>query len=227
MLTQKLNRSDRKRFANAIQKINEYLEQIFDSRGKRSIAFFANDTLFEILEFEFPLLPLIKFSNAAYLDPILAQIFDHNRYLVLLVDRKKARMFTVNLGEIEEYKDFIVDAVPQEVKVEEEHFYGRSNKISRHIEDHLNRHLKIVTEKLKEFIDGERINFILLGGHEDLFERVKKQLPKYLRDKVVGEFPFELNVPLNEILLASKKVAEHIVWENEYEQMERVLSGAS
>lgn len=226
LLTRNLTKVEKKHFRDTIRNINEYLEESFDSRGKRSIAFFGNGDLFEILEFEFPLPQICKVSNSMYLTPILDQAIGHNRYLVLLVDRKKARIFTVYLGEIEEYKDVIVDIVPQKVRASEERFYGRSDKIFRHIENHLNRHLKTVAEKVKEFIQGKRINFIIIGGHKEIFEKLKKHLPKYIIDKVEGEFVTELNIPLNDAYLASKKVAEHIEQEKAYGKMEESLAGA-
>ncbi len=221
-----LSTFQRDQFKKQIERAEEQLRNDVDTHGVRSIAIFASRDLFEVLEFEFPLPSVCKVSNSAYLAPVIDQAQGYNRYLVLLVDRKKARIFTVHLGEIEEYEDFIVDIVPQEVKVEEEHYYGRSNKISRHIDDHLNRHLKIVAEKVKEFMEGKRINFIIIGGHEEIFEKLKKRLPKYIREKIEGEFVIELNVPINNVYLASKKVAEHIEQDRDYEKMEMALSGA-
>jgi peptide subunit release factor 1 (eRF1) len=222
-ITKNLTREERKHFKNSIKRINQYLEESYDSRGKRSIAFFCGGDLFEVLEFEFPLPAVCTVSNSAFLDPIISQVREHNKYAVILVDRKKARFFSVQLGEMVEHGDLVVDMVPQDVKANEEHYYGRSDKISRHIEDHLARYLNIVAERVSEFVELQRPGFILLGGHEELFERVKKHLPKYIRDKITGEFLSELNVPLNDIFLASKKAAEHLGKEKEYQRMERAL----
>src|SRR3972149_6378836 len=246
LMTQNLTAREKKHFGNTIQSIDDYFDETYDSRGKRSVAFFGNGQrpglrpegsgpaggasgpeggLFEILEFEFPIAPLCRISNSVFLDSITSALLEHKRYLVILIDREKTRLFTVHLGEIKEHEDVFINTVPQKVRADEEHFYGRSDKIFRHTEDHLNRHLRLVAEKAREFMKGKRINFIILGGHEELFEKMKRHLRKDIRDKIAGEFVTELNVPINSVYLASKKIAKHIEQDKVYAEMESSLAG--
>jgi hypothetical protein len=50
----------------------------------------------------------------------------------------------------------------------------------------------------------------LIGGHAEMVNKVTKSLPKAFQDKVAATFVSELNIPLNDILLTSKKVAADI-----------------
>lgn len=209
-LTYSLTKEDRKIFAHHIELISKYLTEEYDSRGNRSVVFFCAEDLFEIFEFEFYLEPVCVISDSPHLEPIIEQTKIHNKYLVLLADREKMLIFTVHLGRVEEHYDFFNGGVPQKVRADEEHYYGRSNKIFRHIEDHLNRQLKIFSEKALEFAKNKEISFIIIGGHKELFEKIKKHLPKELGKKVLGEFVSELNIPLNDIFLQSKRIAEII-----------------
>lgn len=114
-------------------------------------------------------------------------------------------MFTVYQDKIEEHKDFFNGTVPQKVRANERDFYGRSNKIFRHIEDHLNRHLKLIANTVYNFIKGKNINFILIGGHKEMLSKIKNHLPKTLKKMIRGEFVTELNIPLKDIYLKSKQ----------------------
>jgi hypothetical protein len=48
---------------------------------------------------------------------------------------------------------------------------------------------------------------VIIGGHSEMFKRVAASLPAELRSKVVDSFVTEINIPLNEILMESKKIA--------------------
>lgn len=126
------------------------------------------------------------------------------KYLVLLADREKARLFTVNFGKIEEQKEIFDNNVPQNVKAKKID-YGRDDKIFRHIEQHLHYHLMLIAETAREFIKGKNINFIILGGHKELLPKMKAHLTYPLNKMVLGEFVTELNIPLAEALKLLKE----------------------
>lgn len=210
-ILQKMKEEEKKLFKESLMKIEEYLKDLFDTRGNRSIAFFTVDNqLFEALDFEFPLSSFYAISDSPDIKPILKALKIHQKYLVLLVDREKARLFTVHLGEIEEHKDIFDESVPQKVKAINE-AWGRESKILRHIEDHLHRHLKLIVHETIKFIDTKNIHFIILGGHKDIFEKMKKHLPKSISQKILGTFVTELNIPINDVFLKSKKIAKNFI----------------
>lgn len=206
-------------FRKDIERISRYLLEFWDTRGKRSIAFFsAGEKLWKVLDFEFHLPPLCLVSNSPYLKPIINAQQDYKKYLVLLVDRKKARLFTVHLGNIEEHREISNSIVPQRVR-QINKAWMRQDKIFRHIEDHLHRHLELIFNWTREFVKKNNVAFIIIGTHEELLPRIKKQLPKMLSNLVLGFFMTELNIPLNKVFLQSKKIAEKI----EREKIERVM----
>lgn len=132
-----------------------------------------------------------------------------NKYLVLLIDREKARMFTVYHGKIEDQKDIFDGEVPQDVKAKKID-WGRDDKIFRHIQQHLHYHLQFVAKAALEFAKGKKINFIILGGHKEMIPKMKAHLLYPLNKIVSGEFVTELNIPLNKVLLLSKKIVARI-----------------
>lgn len=218
LIHQKLSKEKQKTFRKDIERISKYLLE-YDTRGKRSIAFFsAGKNLWQVLDFEFYLPPLCLVSNSPYLKPIINANQDYKKYLVLLVDRKKARLFTVHLGNIEEHREISNNIVPQRVR-QINKAWMRQDKIFRHIEDHLHRHLELIFNWTCEFVKKNNVTFIIIGTHEELLPRIKKQLPKILSDLTLGFFMTELNIPLNKVFLQSKKIAEKM----EQEKIERMM----
>lgn len=207
LVHQNLSAKDKKRFADDIRRINNYLQDGYNSRGNRSVAFFsAEKNLWEVLSFEFPLQTFLKVSHSAEIRPIQEAVRCHSRYLVLLADREKARIFTVYLGRIEEQRELFDGTVPQNVKPKKE-YSSRTNKVFRHIEWHLHEYLQKVATVSAEFAKKKRIEFLVLGGHKELLKKLRNHLPKGLREKVVGEYVTELNVPINDVFLHSKEIA--------------------
>lgn len=210
LIHQNLDKEGQKKIRQDIDRIVEYLKQTYDSRGKRSVAFFsAQNKLWETIDFEFFLPPKINISNTPNTQPISQAISKYRKYLVLLMDREKARIFTVHLGKIEEHTDIFDGIVPQRVKAKKVD-WARDDKIFRHIEDHLHRHLQLLAQKTAEFFKNKNVHFIVIGGHPELLEKIKKYLPYPLNKKVSGEFVTELNIPLNEVFLRSKKIAQNV-----------------
>lgn len=207
---QNLGEEEQKKFRKDLKRIDEYFKTIYDSRGNRSIVFFTADKkLWEVLEFEFYLPPLCTISYSPYIHPIMEAFGEYKPYLVLLADREKAKLFTVHLGEIKEHIDLFNADVPQRVKHGDD-TWDQQDKIMRHIEDHLHRHLKLIAQKTKEFYQEHPVSFVIVGGHKEIIPKVKKHLIYPLNKMVLGEFITELNIPLNEVFLKSKIVAEQI-----------------
>ncbi|HEY5601442.1 MAG TPA: hypothetical protein VIK81_05170, partial [Patescibacteria group bacterium] len=208
LIHRNLDSFEKRYFSKSLEKIEKYLSDSFDSRGKRSVAFFISkdQKLSEVLEFEYYLPPLCVISYSPYLNPVLESLEDYKKYMVLLVDRKKARMFTVHLGEIEEQKDIFVNNVPQRVKSGDD-TWNSQGKIFRHIENHLHRHLKLVASKTSEFVKNDGVDFLIIGGHKEMFLKLKKHLEWPVNKMIVGEMVTELNIPINKIFQNSKKIA--------------------
>jgi len=210
LVHQNLTQDEQKFWQKDINRIEEYLHQSFNRSNTRTTAFFsAGKNLWEALKFEFFLQPFLVVSHSPNLKPIEQALRKYRKYLVLLVDRAKARMFTVHLGEIEEHKDIFNGKVPQRVKAKKTD-YGRDDKIPRHIEDDLRRHLELLASEAKEFLKGKKSHFIILGSHKEMLPKIKQTLPYPLNKMVAGEFVTELNVPLSRVLSLSKKIASQI-----------------
>lgn len=130
-------------------------------------------------------------------------------YMVLLVDRQKAKMFTLIDGSVERVEEIKDGHVPQKVKHGDD-TWDAQNKIFRHIEDHLHRHLTLVSQKAAIFAKENHIAVIIIGSHKPLFSKIEKHLPYPLSQKVKGTFVTELKAPFNEVLKRAKRLIDQI-----------------
>ena len=140
------------------------------------------------------------------------------KYMILLVDRQKAKIFTISDGIVGQKEEFVNHEVPQRVHANNIHFYGRSDKIARHIEEHLHRHLLLVAQKAAQFAKQNHISGLIIGGHKPLFKKIEKHLLYPLNKKVKGKFVTELKTPFNNIL---KKVRQYILNLENHEEVMR------
>lgn len=201
-----LSEKQRNQWQKDIARIEKYLHQSTNKSNVRAYVFFSSDDFWQVFNFEFFMQPLLKISKERYLDQILKALNKYQKYLILLADREKARLFTVHLGRIEEHKDIFVGEVPQNVKAKKID-WGRDNKIFRHIEQHLHYHLQFIAKAVLSFSQNKGIQFIILGGHREMIPKLRAHLFYPLNKMVKGEFVTALNIPKDHILEKSKIIA--------------------
>ena len=127
------------------------------------------------------------------------------RYLFVIADRKFAKILTFFDGVLEDHTEILDPSVPQDVKSNKEENYARNDKIIRHIEDHIHRHLQLISKKVDEFVGKRPVHAVFIGGHKEMHNLIKKHLNPNLKKKIVGEFVAGLKVFQNEILRRCRK----------------------
>jgi peptide subunit release factor 1 (eRF1) len=142
-----------------------------------------------------PVAECAHWGRELYLKPLLAALDEHELTLVALVDREKARLFQVFLGEIEEVADIVGGSRKHaEAGGAQRRFtggiagwsirigYGES-KIQRHDELLLRRHLEDVVDAIQHVNQSAPADRILLGGIPETVSELRLLLPKRLRSR--------------------------------------------
>ena len=157
----------------------------------------------------------IAFDPRPDIAPLLGVIDDHERYAVALVDKRRARLFSVYLGAIEEseaFKDFVFH----------HHDQGgiSQSNFQRHHEAHVYRHLKKVVEHLKQLYRRRDFDRLILAGPEEPTSELRRLLPRGLARQLMAVIPAETTVGAAEILEKTMEVERRI----ESEAEERFLA---
>lgn len=211
LLSSKISPKERHSFDEDIDYITAFLSQYKNTHQYHGLGIFSGgNKLWDVINTPFEIENGLFIDHSPILDPFVKKLATYQRYLVILADREKARMFTIYKGAVEEEQTIKDPSVPQNVRANEEAFYGRGDKISRHIQDHLHRHMKLISEKVNEFVRNKSIAGVIVGGHNTLIHKTELYLPQQLRKKVVAEFISELNISLTQIAQDSIKIIEKI-----------------
>lgn len=129
-------------------------------------------------------------------------------YLIIIADRKKAFLFLFDKGDVQICKEIMDPGVRKDTKQSAGELYGKSNKLSHHIDNQLHHHLQLIAEEINHLIAGKHINGVFIGGHKMLFAAIEKVLPADLQNKLRGEFITELNIPSDELIRHCRRVLE-------------------
>ncbi len=159
--------------------------------GARSIVFFSGKEK-EYKMYYLPIyMPSVLVAEAdPYIHPLVKALENFPRYLVAAVDRDRAEFFSIFLGRIEGEPEAVTSDVPKKIKTSaSDDWMGRREKrIERHIEDHLNRHFKLVASKIQDYFRKNEFGYLIIGGHEELTAKFKDFLDNKSAKKLIGIF---------------------------------------
>lgn len=208
-----LSYEQREEMKKHIQMIAGFMQNYQQARGEHTLAFFSGgDNLFEILHLPYRMKSTVVYSHDPYLLPVLNEMDDMKRYLVILSDKKNAIFYTMFDGAVEAKDSLFDDSVPQDIN----HIGSqglrtqRDDKTQRHIHEHAQKHFQLIAERVQQFIKNKPIAGVIIGGHKHELSQFKEHLPKHLQEKIVGDFISELHVGFNEILERSKRVIQQL-----------------
>ena len=186
-----------------IQYTRAFLSDFQSAHKYKGIAIFSGgDSLWEVITTMFELPDGISLDYSPHLIPINEKLEIYNRYLIILSDRKKTRMYTLYLGAIENKEEFSDDNVPQKVRAQGSPELAKN--IDRHITDHLHRHFDTVGKRAKAFVERKPLAGVIVGGHKESLPVLEQHLPKSLQEKIIGEFLADTDMNTNSLLAKSK-----------------------
>lgn len=124
--------------------------------------------------------PRVSWSEHFDLRPLLAAMAEHDRVLILLLDKEKARFFRAALEEIEEFED-LWDYVPRRQAQGE---LGRHEREEPDHDMHVLLHVRHAVDALARIDAREPARRILVGGPAEVVAAFERILPKHLRPRV-------------------------------------------
>ncbi|NOQ68371.1 hypothetical protein GQ568_02940 [Patescibacteria group bacterium] len=146
-------------------------------------------------------------ESNSYIHPLVKALEKYPRYMVVVLERNKARFFSIFLNEIEQMSEIIQSDVPQRINAARAEWKGlRENKIRGHIEDHIQRHLKKVSKETADYFRKDKFNYLIVGIHKELKEKFAETLSARSRKKLIGSYHIVSGYNLNRIKAKSGEV---------------------
>jgi peptide chain release factor subunit 1 len=161
-------------------------------------------------------------ADRPYVLPLEAMVESYETYCTVLVDREKARIFLARAGRIREETD-VFDEVPGQ------HDQGgwAQARFQRHIEEHVDKHLKRVGEVLLRSYGRRRFDHLILAGPEEVVAEFERGLHDYLRRCVVARASLPMVASVQDVLAKSVDVEERREADRERETVERLRAEAA
>ncbi|MCX5800050.1 MAG: hypothetical protein NTX17_01475 [Candidatus Eisenbacteria bacterium] len=212
--------------ADDFEKLSKYVTTELDRRGAKGIAIFASSGsgLWNAYPLPGPVTNLLIVDRDPYIRPFTMLLDQYKRYCTVLVDRERARVFAVCLGEIEDHSQ-IFDEVPGKVKASGWGGY-EERRIERHIEDHVHRHLKNVADVTYEFLRNRKFDRLIIGGQAEIVPEFERLLHSYLKERVVAKISVDASIPLDEALKRTMQVDKEIEERSDVELVRKLVESA-
>lgn len=169
-----------------------------------------------------PVPDLVTVAPKPYVLPLESLLETYESFCTVLVDREKARVFFAAMGRIEEETD-VFDEVPGQ------HDQGgwSQARYQRHIEAHVQDHLRRVADLLLKYSRRRPFDHLILAGPEELLPHFERELHDYLRRRVVARASLPVTAAPAEVLERSLQVEEELEARREREVVEQVRAQAA
>lgn len=138
-------------------------------------------------------------NRTPYTSPLFDLLDNYQKYGVLLVDKRTARVFLVFLNDIEEYGMVHHGDVPGKHK-KGGWFALAEKRYERHIDYHVKMHLKDVLEKFDSFLKDKEIRRLIVAGPDEAISELMNMLSDEIKQKIVGRVYIEKYASKEEVL---------------------------
>jgi peptide subunit release factor 1 (eRF1) len=162
------------------------------------------------------------FERKADIGPLIAVLDDYQRYVVALVDKARARLFTIHLGAVEEQQQMFED-IPQK------HDQGgmSQNRLQRQHEEHVHWHLKDVVERLERLARERDIDRLILAGPVEPVSELRGMLPRALADRLIDVVTLEVIASEEDILAKTLDIEQRAERDLERRAVDRLAEAAA
>jgi peptide subunit release factor 1 (eRF1) len=154
--------------------------------------------------------------------PLLEVTDEYERYAVALVEKDRARLFSVFMGALEEsdaLRDEQVPARHDQGGVSQSHF-------QRHHDLHVLWHLKRVAGRLAALFRRRPFDRLILAGPEEVTSELRALLPDALARRVAAVVPLETSANEREVLEKTLEIEARVEREAEERLIQELLETA-
>jgi peptide chain release factor subunit 1 len=212
-------------FSADAERVRQYVSGL-ESRAKGLICFSDDsENFFWTREIKAPVRNQARWSDTAYIAPLLEILDEYERYGVILVDKAHARLFSVYIGEIEEHFDALAPAPVRLIRTTGTDHILSERRFQSKAEMHVHWHLKHIAELLDKLVDQYGFDRLLLGGPVEATTALQQLLSKRVRSRVVERLSLPIKASVAEVLDAALGVERHVERQMEEQIVEELIIG--
>lgn len=158
--------------------------------------------------------------RGAFLRPVVEAMDEYECYGVVLTDSKKARIFTVHLGEVEEHDGLFSGADGRSRALGSDQMRSQKRHDRRH-EEVVTNHAKRAIDALHDLSLAKPFDRLIVAGPTKAASQLVRLLPRRLRGKLVETISMAVTAPAGEVLAGILEVQMRM----ERQQEEALVEG--
>ncbi len=193
-----------------VQAVEDFINLDYDWTG-RGLVVFSNqeEDFFQTFSLGVSVPNQINVGERPTLKPLVRLLETFSGWGVALVDKQGARLFSFNLGELEEQEGVLGDEVKQTKRGGGNAMHGRmgGSGASGNVEKTIERNIKEVIDFATDFFKHHQVRRIMIAGTEANIARFKEELPKSWQSLVVGSFPMSMTASHTAVLNRATRAA--------------------
>ena len=218
-----LDHEEREALKTDLELVREALnESGLADNGTRGVAVYACSLvdLLEVVSLRRPVESRVVVDRTPHVEPLVDDA-DQDRWVVLLTNRRTARVFAGSGADLEE-----TDRIEDEIHSQQSAGGWSQARFERSAEkdkaDHLTHAADVAFTRYKRF----GFDHLVLGAPEELMHEIEEKLHSYLQDRVVGHVQLDIeNSTLEEVKAASREAIEAWSQTVEREALDRLQQG--
>lgn len=169
----------------------------------------------------------IRWERMPYVRPLVELCDEYERYAVVLLDKRDARLFTVWLGEIEENREIFSPERRKRPNQEGRDNMKAHSQLQQRDDEMTQLHMKEVAAELERLLSEKSFDRVLLGGQHQLAKGLENRLSKRVQERVVGFIPLPVDASEREVLAATMRMHEEAERREEIEAVDHLITAAA
>jgi peptide chain release factor subunit 1 len=190
--------------------------------GARAVAVYACQPaqLLEVIRLNRPVDAAVVLDRTPYIEPLVADAGEE-RWCVLLVNRRNARLFIGDGGGLEE-----TDRVEDDVHSQHDQGGWSQARYQRGVEKEKDDHLVHVADVAFRRFKAGRFGRLLVSAPDELVNEVEAKLHPYLRERIAGRLHLDVeNSSIDDVRSAAGQAMEDWRRRCEREALDRLVEG--
>jgi peptide subunit release factor 1 (eRF1) len=180
----------------------------------------APEDLLEVVPLRRSLESAVVVERAPFVEPLVAER-DDERWVVLLVNRRNARVFQGAGRDVEE-----TDRIQDDVHAQHDQGGWSQTRYARGVEKEKDDHLAHVADVLFAAYKRRGFDRLLVGGLDEILPDVERHLHPYLRERIVGRLHLDVeNSGLDDVRGAVAEALDRHAAAREREALDRLAEG--
>lgn len=214
-----MDREHRRSVAEDLEAIGRYVEDDLDRSRIRGVAVFssARSGLWEEVPVALPFRDRLHVGSRPLLIPLEGMLERFETFCVVVADRERARLLYVRQDLVEE-----VGRIHDDVPGRHEQGGWSQARYQRHIEDHVQRHLKRTAQAVLRTSQRRPFDHLILAGADELVADLERELHDYAARKVLARIVLPITVPADEVRARVAAIESELEARREAEALERL-----